>query len=228
LEAALCAGTTTATTNPFPYNEEAVRTAAYTETVQPDGSIGSWDSLPMLITSGQLRAIVAEHRLDDLILSESNGINIHRQLQRRMERQARDIMRHYGVLIRGTRLGALELPDNVEEQRKKFWRANWATQQILQLADGEAEVLQSQEIARADAETAMLRAIAEGLQRSQSSGSKISSRQIVALRLIESLEAMAKSSELILPLPDQLMPKLGNIRQRLLTAGTADETEKSD
>jgi hypothetical protein len=39
---------------------------------------------------------------------------------------------------------------------------------------------------------------------------------------------MAKSSELILPLPDQLMPQLGNIRQRLLTAGTADETEKSD
>jgi regulator of protease activity HflC (stomatin/prohibitin superfamily) len=183
----------------------------------------------MLITAGQLRTIVAEDRLDDLILSESNGINIHRRLQRQMERRAKDIMRHYGVLIRGTRLGALELPENVENQRKKYWQANWNAQQILQLADGEEEVLQSQELARAEAEATMLRAIAEGLQRAQSSGTKISSRQIVALRLIESLEAMAKNSELVLPLPERLMPQLGSIRQQLLlTAGTTEETKKPE
>jgi hypothetical protein len=67
------------------------------------------------------------------------------------------------------------------------------------------------------------------LQRAQSSGTKISSRQIVALRLIESLEAMAKNSELVLPLPERLMPQLGSIRQQLLlTAGTTEETKKPE
>ncbi len=215
--------------NPFPYDEGAVREAAYTETVQPDGGIGRWDSLPILITAGQLRAIVSEYRLDELIISESNGIDVHRRLQLEMERRAKAIMRNFGVVIRGTRLGALELPEVVEEQRKKFWQSQWNTQQILQKADGDAEVLQSQELARAEAEAIMLRAIAEGLQRAQQTNPGISSREVVALRLIESLEAMAKNSEQILPLPDQLKPQLGSLRQQLmLVSGESNETKSQE
>jgi regulator of protease activity HflC (stomatin/prohibitin superfamily) len=215
--------------NPFPYDEKAVREAAYTETNQPDGSVALWDSLPMLITGAQLRAIVAEDRLDDLIVSESNGIDVHHRLQMEMERRAKAIMRNYGVLIRGTRLGALELPEEVENQRKKFWQVHWNSRQILQKADGDAEVLQSHEIARAEAEAIMLQAIAEGLQRSQRAGRVVSSREVVALRLIESLEAMAKSSERVLPLPDRLMSQLGSLRQQLmLTSGKPEETKNQE
>ena len=215
--------------NPFPYDEDAVRIAAYTETNQPDGSVGLWDSLAILITAGQLRAIVAEDSLDEIIVAESNGIHVHRRLQMEMERRAKAIMLGYGVIIRGTRLGALELPEVVENQRKKFWQAHWNKLQILKKADGDAEVLQSHENAKAEAEAIMLRAIAEGLQRSQQAGRKVSSREVVALRLIESLEAMAKSSEQIVPLPDRLIPELGSLRQQLmLTAGESEETEKQE
>jgi regulator of protease activity HflC (stomatin/prohibitin superfamily) len=183
----------------------------------------------MLITGAQLRAIVAEDRLDDLIVSESNGIDVHHRLQMEMERRAKAIMRNYGVLIRGTRLGALELPEEVENQRKKFWQVHWNSRQILQKADGDAEVLQSHEIARAEAEAIMLQAIAEGLQRSQRAGRVVSSREVVALRLIESLEAMAKSSERVLPLPDRLMSQLGSLRQQLmLTSGKPEETKNQE
>lgn len=209
---------------PFPFDTEAVKTAAYSETVLPDGSISRWDSLAMLITSGQLRAVVAEYRLDDLIVSEANGIDIHHRLQMEMERRARNIMRGYGVKVRGTRLGALELPKEVEALRKKYWQANWDTQRTRKKTDGEVKVLEEQEFARAEAEAVMLRAIAEGLQRAQRAGRNISSREVVALRLIESLEAMAKNSEQVLPLPDRLIPHLGSLRQQLmLTSGAASE-----
>lgn len=215
--------------NPFPYDEEAVRNAAYTETNEPNGSVGKWDSLPMLITSGQLRTIVSEYRLDELIVSESNGIDIHRRLQTEMERRAKAIMRGYGVAIRGTRLGALELPEEVESQRKRFWQSHWNAQQILQKADGDAEVLQSHEIARAEAEAIMLRAIAEGLQRSQNISGKDSSRELVALRLIESLEEMARNSQEVLSLPDQLIPQLGSLRQQvMITSGEAEDAKNQD
>jgi regulator of protease activity HflC (stomatin/prohibitin superfamily) len=214
---------------PFPFDEEAVRKAAYLGTNQPDGSTGEWDSLPMLITSGQLRTIVAEDRLDDLILSEANGIDVHRRLQMEMERRAKAIMLGFGVMIRGTRLGALELPEEVEAQRKKYWEAHWDKQRTIQMAEGEAEVLQSMEIARAEAEAVMLQAIAEGLQRAQRAGRNVSSREVVALRLIESLEAMAKNSEKVLPLPDRLIPQLGSLRQQLmLTSSTSEEAANQE
>jgi regulator of protease activity HflC (stomatin/prohibitin superfamily) len=215
--------------NPFPYEEEAVRRAAYTETNQPDGSIAGWDSLPMLLTSGQLKAIVAEERLDELILSDPNGIDVHRRLQMEMERRAKAAVRQFGITIRGTRLGVLELPEPVENQRKRYWQAHWNTQRMLQKADGEVEVLESHEIARAEAEAIMLRAIAEGLQRSRRAGRDVSSRELVALRLIESLEAMAKNSGQVLSLPNRLMPQLGSLRQRvMLTSGPPEETVKEE
>jgi regulator of protease activity HflC (stomatin/prohibitin superfamily) len=146
-----------------------------------------------------------------------------------MERRAKGILQSYGIWIRGTRLGALELPEVVEEQRKKFWKTNWSTQQLLKRADGDAEVLQSREIARAEAEAIMLRAIAEGLQRSQLSGKAVTSRQVVALRLIESLEEMARNSEETLSQSSQLIPHLGALRQQLMiTSGEMEETENRE
>jgi regulator of protease activity HflC (stomatin/prohibitin superfamily) len=100
---------------------------------------------------------------------------------------------------------------------------------MLQKADGEVEVLESHEIARAEAEAIMLRAIAEGLQRSRRAGRDVSSRELVALRLIESLEAMAKNSGQVLSLPNRLMPQLGSLRQRvMLTSGPPEETVKEE
>ncbi|MFZ0544139.1 MAG: SPFH domain-containing protein [Candidatus Promineifilaceae bacterium] len=214
---------------PFPFLEEAVRIAAYAETNQAEGQVGRWDALPLIITAGQLRAVVGEYRLDELILSEPNGIDIHRRLQMAMERRAKTILHNFGIVIRGTRLGALKLDEVVENQRTEYWKAHWNTQRTLQLADGEVEILQSQEIARAEAEAIMLKAIAEGLQRSRRAGRDVSSREVVALRLIESLEAMAQHSGQVVPLPGQLMPHLGSLRQQLmLTSGTPEETANQE
>lgn len=215
--------------NPFPYDEEAVRIAAYTETVQPDGNIGRWSALPIVVASGQLRGVVAEEALDDLIVPEANGIDVHRRLQMEMERRTRNIMRNFGVKIRGTRLGALNLEKEVEDLRKDYWQSHWNTQRTMQRADGEVEVLESQESARAEAEAVMLRAIAEGLQRAQRAGRDVTSREVVALRLIESLEAMARNSEQLLSSPNDLVPQLGTLRQQLmLISGTTEETENQE
>nr|NIV91965.1 hypothetical protein [candidate division KSB1 bacterium] len=105
----------------------------------------------------------------------------------------------------------------------------WNTQQTLQKADGEVEILENQEFARAEAEAIMLRAIAEGLQRAQRVGRDVSSREVVALRLIESLEAMAKSSGEVMALPNQLIPQLGSLRQQLmLTSGPTEGAETQE
>jgi regulator of protease activity HflC (stomatin/prohibitin superfamily) len=135
----------------------------------------------------------------------------------------------FGVMIRGTRLGALVLPKEVEAQRKKYWEAHWDKQRTIQMAEGEAEVFQNMEIARAEAEAIMLQAIAEGLQRAQRAGRTVSAREVIALRLIESLEAMAKNSEQVLPLPAQLIPQLGSLRQQLmLTSSTSEEAANQE
>jgi regulator of protease activity HflC (stomatin/prohibitin superfamily) len=214
---------------PFPFDPDAVRQVAYADTNQGEGSISSWESLPLIVTSGQLKDIIAEYRLDELILSEQNGIDIHRRLQLEMERRSRAMMRRFGVEIRGTRLGSLELPEPVTDQRIRYWQSYWNKQRFLQLADGEAEILEMQEIARSEAEAIMLQAIVEGLQRAKRAGRDVSSREVVALRLIESLEGMARQSEQLMPLPTQLMPQLNSIRRELmLTSGTPEENTSQE
>ena len=70
----------------------------------------------------------------------------------------------------------------------------------------------------------MFQAILEGLQRARRMDEDVSSRRILALRLIEILQAMAQSSQDVSPVPDQLLTSLGRLRQQLLEDGRRDDT----
>jgi hypothetical protein len=73
------------------------------------------------------------------------------------------------------------------------------------------------EFARAEAEATMLRAIAEGMKRTRQGGAQVRSREVVALRLVEALESLARQSQQLVPAPISLLTTLGGIRQQLAT-----------
>lgn len=210
-------GHTPTKARPYPFNEAAVRLAAYTETGQDDGSISNWESAALNATIGQLKSTVAKFRLDELIYPNRPSADPHQTVHHEMERKARDAAARFGVDIISTRLGRLELPEIVTDQRIKVWQATWKKQELINQADGAAAALEETEMARAEGEAAIITAIAEGIQRARRDGNSSSTREIVALRVLESLERMARQSQHLPAEPVQnVVSQLQNLHRRLL------------
>lgn len=200
---------------PFPFNEESVRQAAYGQTNLADGKVDTWESLPLIIAEGQLGEVVSQTRLDELVDPEDSELRMHDKLKKTMESRARSTMRRFGVLVRSARLGRLGLPDEVRDQRLEYWGSYWELEEDLRRKAGEAVARDIEEMAIAQAEALMLQALAEGLQRAKSTDQDFEPKAIVALRLVEALEKMAQQTQTVAPLPEGLQSTLLSLHRQL-------------
>jgi regulator of protease activity HflC (stomatin/prohibitin superfamily) len=205
---------------PYPYDEVAVRRAAYAESVLASGRLDSWEGFPVSVTNTNLAQIVAKYKLDQLLYPRGSAIDPHLTIKNELERLVRVTLEEYGIELSGLHLGRLELPEEVVKQYIEYWQADWERQAQLTEADGEAFTLEEVEVARAEAEITMIRAIIEGLQRARLEGSVDTMREVVPLRLIEAMEKVAKQSQETLPLPAGLMPDLSALREQLTMRGS--------
>ncbi len=180
---------------PFPFDPESARLAAYAETVLPDGGVSNWENTPGVIAKGQLTGIIAGFRLDQILYPRSPGQEPMHTIRRNLERRVSGILINFGIELINITIGQLQLPDLVVKQYIAYWQADWNTQIDLTKADGEAFALEEIEIARAEAEFTMIRAIIEGVQRARQEGGTDQLQEVVALRLIEAIEKIAEDSQ---------------------------------
>jgi regulator of protease activity HflC (stomatin/prohibitin superfamily) len=214
---------------PFPYDRDAVRRAAYTETVLIDGGLATWESVALTAAVSKLQQAVAGYRLDELIHPDNPPANPHVALRSEVEEQARPMARQAGIDIIQVRLGRLEAPEPVTNQRIRYWQAYWEKERRIREAHGTAEALAEVESARAQAESEMLQAIVEAIEQARRENQQAGTREIVALRLIELLEKLAYNSQQLSPLPADLLPQLQDInRQLLLEVEPETETETDE
>ena len=200
---------------PFPFDKDAVYMAAYAQANAAADKVVTWDMLPPIVTAGQLKAIVGEYKLDELVFPEQSDAPVHRRLKSEMKRRAAAIVPAFGVRINDAGLGRLQPPDSVTEQHVGLWRAYWDKQRRVSVAQGEAEALERSQIARAQAEAIMLQAILEGVERARRSDRDVRTKDLVALRLIEAMEVLVQESRKLTPAPDDLLPTLGTLREQL-------------
>lgn len=179
---------------PYPFDPESVRLAAYAESVLPNGGVSNWENVPGVMAKGQIINIFAGYRLDQ-ILYPRPGQEPMLTIRRDLERRVSGILINVGIELIAITIGSLQLPESVEKQYIKYWQAEWDTQIYLTQADGEAFSLEEIEIARAEAEFTMIRAIIEGVQRARQEGSPDHLQEVVALRLIEAIEKIAEDSQ---------------------------------
>lgn len=201
---------------PFPYDQDAVRLAAYAETVHADGTVSNWEMIPISAAKTRLGRIIAKYELDQLLYPRSSVVDPNLTIRNELERHLRVSLQDFGIELVALQLGRLELPQEVFDQYIEYWQAHWETQSQLAQVDGEAFTLEEVEVARAEAEVTMIRAIVEGLQRARLEGSVGAMNEIVALRLIEALERVAEQSQDAHPLPTGLLPELSALREQLM------------
>ena len=202
--------------NPYPYDETAVRTAAYAQTVIDDrGTISTWEDTPINMAKGTLTAILAGFRLDEIIAPERAGEEPYRTLRNELLRQLRLKLDNLGIDLQAVGIHRIDLPIGVNEQYIDYWKSHWESQMLLNMIDGEATAVEEMEIAQAEAEIMMIQAIQEGIQRAKREGSTAHMEEVVALRLVEALEKMARQSQRLSPLPNTLLPQLDGLRKQL-------------
>ncbi|MCL4264336.1 MAG: hypothetical protein KJ069_14025 [Anaerolineae bacterium] len=214
-------------TKPYPYEEAAVRAAAYAQTVLENGAASTWDGKPATTTRSKLAVAVERYRLDELMHPPGRTDEPYRALQREVWRTARTELGHYGIDLLSVHIDRVQPPPDVEAQYIDYWRTHWEERAKLSKADGEATAVEEIEIARAEAEVAMIQAILEGIQRARRSGATTRTSEIVALRLVEGLERMAEQSRQK-PNALTLLAELDQLRSDLVTRALADNSPLSE
>ena len=202
---------------PYPFDADAVRLAAYNETVMADGAVSTWDNAPLNSVKSSLAKIITNYKLDELLHTRPTD-DPFQAIRSEVVHQVRPFLYNQGIELLSLHISRLDLPDAVNEQYIQYWQTHGETQIRLQQADGEAMSLEEIEIARAEAEMTMIQAIVEGVQRARRISNTNNMHEIIALRLVEALEKMAKQSQQATTLPMSLLPQIDEIR-RLLQAG---------
>jgi len=200
---------------PYPFSPEAVERAAYAEINYGHHQTFTWLDIPINTASGVLRAIVSKYTLDELLHPQGYAREPHYMVTQELERKVRGIIDDVGIELESIRIGRLELPEEATQQYIDHWQADLDTQIRLMLAEGQASSLEETEIARAEAEVIMIQAIAEGLENARKAGNASAMRDVIALRLVEALEKMARQSQNVQQLPIGLMPQIENIRTQI-------------
>jgi len=202
--------------NPYPYDETAVSKVAYLQTVVDEkGTVSTWEETPLNMAKGTLIGILAGYRLDEIIFPERAGEEPYRTLRNELLRKLRVSLDNLGIDLQGVGIHRLDLPEGVTEQYIDYWKSHWESQVLLNMIDGQATEIEEMEIARAEAEITMIQAIQEGIQRARREGATTHMEEVVALRLVEALEMMARQSQSLSPLPKSLLPQLDNLRKQL-------------
>lgn len=199
---------------PYPYSEDAVRMAVYSQTVLPDGAVSGWDNAPLNSAKLNLVNIIGHYKLDELLHARS-AADPYLAIRTELIQRIRPFLINQGIELIGIHISRLELPPDVADQYIKYWRTHWETQAKLQEIDGAAMSLEEREIAYAEAEMTMIQAIVEGVQRARQASNTNNMHEIIALRLVEALEKMARQSQQDIPLPASLLPQIYGLRQGL-------------
>jgi regulator of protease activity HflC (stomatin/prohibitin superfamily) len=202
-------------TKPFPYDEDAVKLAAYDQTVTSTGT-STWENSPVSTVRSEFKKIIAKYRLDEILQLEDSIDDPHFVIGSELERRTRLALMEKGINLVTLHVGRLKFPTAVTEQYIKYWQAHWEIQADLSRADGDARALEEVEVARAEAEVTMIQAIVEGVRRAQQDGHTGTVREIVAMRLIEAMEKVAKQSQNVESLPNNPIPRLTQYRRELL------------
>lgn len=202
--------------NPYPYDPQAVRSAAYAQSITTDNRVVGWDTLPERLARAKLAQLIRSYRLDELIHLPREAEERHYAIQQRLLTELRTQLPEKGIELLNLFISPWALPEEVVQQNLHNWQIDWEVQRNIQNADSKAVALEEMELARAEAEITMVQAIVEGVQRARREGRPANMSEIMALRLIDALEQMARQAQPLYPTPFSILPRLQAMRQQLV------------
>jgi len=203
---------------PYPFDPAAVGTLAYDQSNLAYSEHTAWEDTAVFIVTNILAGTVERYSLNQLLQEESTEVGAHLNIRRDVEREARIKLLERGIDLILIRIGRFRFPEDVTEQYIEQWRSIQENNLRHNLAEREAIAMQAMEVARAEAELEIVRAMAASMTNAQRQGYRGTLNEIMAVRFVEALERLAKQSGLEMKLPDHLLPQLHHLQQQLQLA----------
>ncbi len=211
---------------PWPYRKSAAFTALFASEVDPEGKtpleaheVNSWKELTMQAALHKLRQIVASYSLDELY---STTLAPSEKLTRlKMGKEVRDFVERElpqkGIQVLSAGVGNKIIPTdpNVVKQRIETWKANWIRKTMHNEGVAKADYMEQMGRVRSNILNEMLLSLIQQSQALENAGGTIST-SLITLRLLETLENMARDPQIQPLLLDSTLPYLRSLRQRAL------------
>lgn len=205
---------------PYPYGERSARIAAYIETVDGEGGVSSWTSLPLIVAIGQFRSALTKAPLHKLYDPRAEGSPLHPDLWKEIRKKAREELHKSGITLINLRLGPLQPPADVMEQNLNGWRAYWESHLHRLRVREEVDAVYTVEDARTHAAVDMLRTIMHSISHARRESSTEITQEIMALRLLEAMEQAAHKAKEVSGEQDvEVLRQIEAIRRDLLPPG---------
>jgi regulator of protease activity HflC (stomatin/prohibitin superfamily) len=200
---------------PYPYSESAVYQAAYAESAGAQDKVSTWTQLPVAIAGGAFGRALAQTKLDQIFDPEARADAPHPLLLDRVGQATDERLDHLGIRLVTLRMERLRAPEPVDDVNVRGWRSHWETVQQMNESKERATAAREVERARTEAEVVMLQAIADAMEKARQGGSAALVQEIVALRLLEALERVARAAKKETEGGDDVLHRFGEMQREL-------------
>jgi hypothetical protein len=175
-----------------------------------------WDTATMFATAAELRNLVAESQLDDLIHTRESGIHPHPQLKRAMTQRLKPILREIGVEILESQLGRFELPPPVVQKNIHYWQTQWESQRVELKAGEDDEPLEQIVDSRLVALSDLAQTMATSIKPTGIPRNRLDQKPINAYKVVEGMERYILRYASDSPLARNQLNAVTYLKQQLL------------
>jgi hypothetical protein len=193
------ADTITHTQGSFPFSHLRIQAAMSITSSKSTGDVPIyWDQWVLSVIEDETRQVISQKSIDELWRPQEDkkGANALDVIAERIKGNAYLPLRAAGILVLVARVVNFRFPsekgqlDRISEQQIATWGSEWERKRTNILADAQAESERSQQEARAYAESLLLNAIAEGLQKTEEIDPNLP-HYVIAMRFLSALQDLA-------------------------------------
>ncbi len=178
---------------PFAFDEKAVNLLSRTTMFTKSGP-RPWEDRAINLAPGTLNVVVAKYRLDEVFEPLDNSADPRLAIQDEVRARIRQMMEPAGIEVTEVWLGEFQLSPAITEQYVEFWRAERQRRDRAREAEGRASAIRQIGRARAQAQQQIIQALVASFQASRQATPSVPPKQLLALRLIDSLEQLYRQS----------------------------------
>ncbi len=209
---------------PLPYKRNAALKILFSAEVNPSSKspleahrLRPWEDLPLSIATYQVKQEVAKHDFDDLYGTHEEQIDSvpRGNIGKAVRAKVKEVMEPKGIKIEGGGVGNTIRPvdEEVVKQRVDSWKTHWIQQIMANIGEANVSRQKQLEKVRQEVRTEMLRSILHQSQLLQAS--KEGSAAILMLQLLETMEHIARDTNVESLLPESAMPSLRSMKIRI-------------
>ena len=173
----------------YPYDRQAILQITLNTLRGESGSLG-WEDRAIETAVDVFNNVLSRYSVDEIFEALGSDSDPRMEIQQQVREQTAHLLQESGIQITELWLGQFDLPTDVTSQYVEFWQADWKRRDQATLASGQAATIRQLGRARAQAQKEIMEALLASFQAAEEAVPGIPSRQLLALRFIDSLEQL--------------------------------------